>query len=98
MQSRTKQKRLDRGTRSLWHVGLPVAAVVLLLTAYGALILHRDVLVPVSVQLAGRTIDRADLHERTAEFISYNNSVTLTADQQRIMDEALSSIPSPCRS
>jgi hypothetical protein len=37
-----------------------------------------------------------DAHRQAAEFISYNHSIVLTPEQQKVMDEALSSIPAPC--
>ncbi len=59
----------------------------------------------------GRALEQAPIHRtpsasanhvvkldarQTATFISYNRSITLTAAQQKIMREALSSIPAPC--
>lgn len=42
------------------------------------------------------TIAFTDARQQTEEFLSHYRSITLTADQERIMDAGLSGIPAPC--
>lgn len=37
-----------------------------------------------------------DARRQAAEFIAYDHTITLTAEQQKVMDVALSAIPAPC--
>jgi hypothetical protein len=46
--------------------------------------------------VAGQALDFAEPRQRAAELISYDRSIALSAAQQRVMSEALSSIPAPC--
>lgn len=96
MKPQRRQSKTASETRIAWFVAVPVAAVAALLAIVyaGPMILNQDA--PEVVQLATTPITHASVHERATEYVSYNNSLTLTADQKRVMDEALSEIPAPC--
>lgn len=52
---------------------------------------------PATAPAYGRSlVTFTDAHREAVEFISYNDSIVLTATQKAVMNEALSSIPAPC--
>lgn len=84
-------------TNYLWTVGALFGVLALSLIAYGKGALHRKASVPQSTQTSGNgTVNFTDARRQAAEFISYNDSIVLSPDQKKVMDEALSSIPAPC--
>jgi hypothetical protein len=53
-------------------------------------------LITVNAKPADTSLKFYDVQKQTVEFIGYNTSITLTPEQQKIKDEALSAIPAPC--
>lgn len=49
-----------------------------------------------SIQADEGKIEFTDVRSQAQEFLEYNKSITLTPEQEKIMKEALSSIPAPC--
>lgn len=96
MTSKAKRQRTVPRTRFAWLIGVVVALVGMSVVVYGALIRDRAVPELPLTRLTGDTIAFGDVRQRAAELISYDQSITLSAEQQRIMDAALSSIPAPC--
>lgn len=99
MKPRSKQKRKPirrrplRITAWLGVAGVLAAALVL----YGKDFRHAAAKVPAQAKtFENGAVRFTDARGQAAEFISYDRSIALTAEQKKVMDEALSSIPAPC--
>jgi hypothetical protein len=53
-------------------------------------------LVLLVANFAGAKMKFSDVEKQTKEFIGYNQSIQLTADQEKIKKEALTAIAAPC--
>lgn len=64
---------------------------------YGVVRVSGRASVPEGIQAPAESALRfTDARQQAAEFIAYDSSIALTAEQQKVMDEALSTIPAPC--
>jgi hypothetical protein len=66
-----------------WTLIVSLLATVLLIT-------------PTGHDACAATIEFTDVRSQALEFIRYNETIELTAEQQAIFDEALDRIPAPC--
>ena len=67
------------------------------LLVYAGVTRHGRGPAPQSTQVSGDgTVRFTDARGQAAEFISYEKAIALTAEQEKVMEEALSSIPAPC--
>lgn len=83
-------------TKSLSLTGVGLALVGLSVIVYGALVRDQAVTELKPLRSFDQATDFGDARQRAAELIAYDQSITLSAEQQTVMNEALSSIPAPC--
>lgn len=95
------KRREQGGRRTSSHsklMAIPLVVVGVLvagLMIYGKESRDRDTLERTPPSATG-AVRFTDAHRQAAEFISYDQSIVLTAEQQTVMAEGLSSIPAPC--
>ena len=82
-------------TRRGWFIGLPAGVLVLVLVVFGRATLDKIPSEAVPPADSG-PIQFTDARQQAPEFIGYHHAIALTADQQKLMDKALSSVPAPC--
>lgn len=73
-----------------WMIGIIVGVIVLVLTASYTRMIPEG-----TKTLVENAINFYDPHLQAKEFITYN-SIALTPEQEKIKNEALSTIPAPC--
>ena len=98
MKSQKARRKAEKTRTSyLWAIGALFGVFAWSLVAYGKGPLDGKASVPESPQASGNdTVKFTDAHRQAAEFIAYDNSIVLSPEQKKVMDEALSSIPAPC--
>lgn len=82
--------------KHLWCVGALAGVLALSMSPQASALPQGSAAVAKQTPADQRLVIFTDAHRQATEFISYDRSITLTAAQKKLMDEALSSIPAPC--
>lgn len=99
MNSHRGRKRNDRiRTNRVWLIGAPLAVLALSAILYAGAPVSGRAPAPERTQPSGSgvAVSFTDARRQAAEFISYDRSIVLTPEQQKVMDAGLSPIPAPC--
>ncbi len=99
MKTQKERKRTAKiSTHRFWLIGVMVGGLAFSVMVYARASVSGKAAAPKRPQSSGSAaaFSFTDARQQAAAFISYDHSITLTSEQQKVMDTALSSIPAPC--